>query len=116
MKYQTNIGLNVKDEGANMNTMRTTLKSIISYESLSVMEWFQETYFEHACYKAYQHAIVEKRVSRGLKYISLKFAQANLQKCITLPKNSRKGKDEWMKAYITTGITLKKLNTLIKRK
>jgi hypothetical protein len=116
MKYQTNIGSNVKDEGANMNTMTTTLKSIVSYESLSMMEWFQGTYFEHACYKTYQYAIVEERVFRGLKYVFLKFAQANLQKRITWPKNSRKGKDEWMKAYITIGFRLKKLNTLVKRK
>jgi len=99
-----------------MNTMTTTLKSIVSYESLSMTECFQGTYFEHACSKAYQYAIVEEIVSRGLKYVSLKFAQTNLQKCITWPKQSKKGKDEWMKAYITIGFMLKKLNTPLKTK
>ncbi len=99
-----------------MNTMTTTLKSIVSYKSLSMMECFQGTYFEHACSKAYQHAIVEERISRGLKYVSFKFAQANLQKCIIWPIQSRKGKDEWMKAYITILFMLKKLNTLVKTK
>jgi hypothetical protein len=108
--------LNVKDEGANMNTMTTTLKSIVNYESLSVMECSQGTYFEHACSKAYQYAIVEEKISKGLKYVSLKFAQPNLQKCITWLKKSRKGKDEWMKAYIAIGFTFKKLNTLVKTK
>jgi hypothetical protein len=81
-----------------------------------MMECFQGTYFEHACSKAYQYAIVEERISRGLKYVSLKFAQANLQKCITWPKQSRKGKDEWMKSYIIIGFMLRKLNILIKTK
>jgi hypothetical protein len=50
-----------------MHTITTTLKSIVSYESLSMMECFQGTYFEHAFFKAYQYAIVEEIVSRGLK-------------------------------------------------
>ncbi len=96
--------------------MTTTLKSIVSYESLNMMECFQGTYFEHAYFKASQYAIVEEKVFRGLKYVSLKFAQANLQKRITWPKKSRKGKDEWMKAYITIGFMFRKLNNLVKTK
>ncbi len=46
--------------------------------------------------KACQYEIVEERVSKGLKYISIKFAQVDLQKCITWLKNSRKRIHEWM--------------------
>jgi hypothetical protein len=86
----------VKDESVNLNTMIATLKSIISCEIFGVVESFKGTCFGHAFFKACQYEIVEKRVSKGLKYVSIKFAQVDLPKCITWPKNSRKGKHEWV--------------------
>jgi hypothetical protein len=41
-----------KDEGANLNTMTITLKSIVSCEDLGVMKSFQGIWFEHAFSKA----------------------------------------------------------------
>ncbi len=35
---------------------------------------------------------------KNFKYLSIKVIQSNLQKCITWPKKSRKGKQRWNKA------------------
>ncbi len=43
----------VKDEGSNLNTMTTSLKSIISCDMLGLEESFQGTCFGHAFSKAY---------------------------------------------------------------
>ncbi len=48
----------VKDENANLNTMITILRSIVTCETLGVMESFQGTYFGHAFFKACQYTIV----------------------------------------------------------
>jgi hypothetical protein len=46
--------------------------------------------------------IDQERMCKGLKYVFIKFSSTNLQKCITLPKNSKEGKQKWMKAYMAT--------------
>ncbi len=46
----------VKDEQSNLNTMTTTLKSIVSYDMLGLEESFQGTCFGHAFSKACQYA------------------------------------------------------------
>jgi hypothetical protein len=51
---------------------------------------------------------------RGVKYVFIKFAYANLSKCIMWLKKLRKGKQEWIKAYIIKGYKPKILNMLIK--
>jgi hypothetical protein len=53
-------------------------------------------------------------VCKDLKYVYVKFVQEDMQKCITWPKKSRKGRQEWNKAYVEIGIHPKKLNTLLK--
>jgi hypothetical protein len=50
-----------------------------------------------------------------LKYIFIKSAQSDLQKCITWPKKFGKGKQEWTKACIDFRIHPKKLNTFVKK-
>jgi len=55
-------------------------------------------------------------VCKDLKYVSIKFAQVNLQKCIIWPKKSRKGRQEWNKVCVETNIRPKKLNTPMKTK
>ncbi len=42
----------VKDEGTNLNIMTTALKSIVSYDILSLIESFQGSSFGHALFKA----------------------------------------------------------------
>jgi hypothetical protein len=54
----------VKNENANLNTMTTTLKSIVSCAILGVTEIFKGTCFGHVLFNAYQYTIVE-RISLG---------------------------------------------------
>jgi hypothetical protein len=104
----------VKDEGSNFNAMIGVLKSIINYESFGLEESFKGIYFGHVFSKACQYGNIEKKVYRNLKYVSIKSAQANLQKCIIWPKKSGKGRHEWNKVCLETKIQPKKLNIPIK--
>jgi hypothetical protein len=54
--------------------MIVTLRSIVTYEILGVMESFQSTYFGHVFFKACQYAIVGEKVYRGLKCVFVKYA------------------------------------------
>jgi len=68
----------VKDEGSNMNTMTTTLKSIVSCDMLGLEESLQGTCFGHAFSKACQYATIEEKVYKDLQYVSIKSAQGDL--------------------------------------
>jgi hypothetical protein len=76
-------------------------------------ESFQGTCFGHAFSKACQYGTTEKKICKNLRHISIKLAQSDLQKCITWPKKSTKGKQEWTKACNDSRIRLRKLNTLV---
>jgi hypothetical protein len=52
--------------------MTTTLKSIISYDILSLIESFQGSFFGHAFSKVCQYTLVNENFCKGLKYVSLK--------------------------------------------
>jgi hypothetical protein len=54
----------VKDEGSNLNTMTTTLKSIVNYDVLGLEESFQSTYFGHAFSNACQYATTRKKFAK----------------------------------------------------
>jgi hypothetical protein len=64
----------VKDERFNLNIMITTLKSIISYDILSLIENFQGSCFGHAFFKACQYASLDEKVCKGSKYVFVKTA------------------------------------------
>jgi hypothetical protein len=49
----------VKDEGANLNVMTTTLKFVVNCEVLGMEESFQGTCFSHAFSKTYQYGIAK---------------------------------------------------------
>ncbi len=68
----------VKDEGSNLNTMTTTLKSIVSCDMLGLEEIFQSTCFGHAFSKACQYVTTKEKVCKDLQYVSIKFAQKDL--------------------------------------
>jgi hypothetical protein len=104
----------VKDEGANLNAMTIALKFVVNYEVFGLEENFEGTCFGHAFSKPYQYGIAKKKVCKNLKHISIKSTQFNLQKCITWPKKSRKGRHECTKTCINYRIRLKKQNTPIK--
>ncbi len=54
--------------------------------TLSLEESFQGTWFGHVFSKACQYATSDEKVYKGLKYVSIKFTQVYLEKCITYPK------------------------------
>jgi hypothetical protein len=56
----------VKDEGSNLNSMTTTLKSIISCDMLGLEESFQSNCFGHAFSKACQYVTTEDKVYKDL--------------------------------------------------
>jgi len=68
----------VKDEGSNLNTLTNALKFVVKYESLGLEESFQGICFGHDFSKACQYATTNDKVCKNLKYVSIKFAQANL--------------------------------------
>ncbi len=105
----------VKDEGSNLNAMIVALKVVINFES-GLEENFLGTCFGHAFSKACQYNTTKEKVSKDLKCVFVKSTQANLQKCITWPKKSRKGMQGWNKACVKTSIHPKKLNILVKIK
>ncbi len=72
----------IKDEGSNLNTMTTILKSIISCDMLGLEEVFQGIYFGHAFSKACQYATTEEKICKDLRYVLIKLAQGDLQNCI----------------------------------
>jgi hypothetical protein len=65
---------------------------------------FQGTCFGHAFSKTCQHATIEEKVCKNLKFVSIKSVQFDIKKCITWPKRSRIGRQEWSKACIDAGI------------
>ncbi len=72
--------------------MINALKSIISCECLSLEESFQGSCFGHVFVKACQYGSTNEKVCKNLKYVSIKFTHADLHKCISWPKKSKKGK------------------------
>jgi hypothetical protein len=63
----------VKDEGANLNFMTTTLKFVINCEVLGLEENFDGICFGHAFFKTYQYVIAKERVCKNLKFVSIMF-------------------------------------------
>jgi hypothetical protein len=104
----------VKNEWSNLNAMTIALKAVVNCGSLSLGESFHGTCFGHAFSKACQYGIMEEKVCTDLKYVSINFAQANLQKCIIWLKKFGKGTQEWNKACLETSIRPRKLNTPMK--
>jgi hypothetical protein len=85
----------------------------VNCEVFGMEESFQGTCFGHAFSKACQYGTTKEKICKNLRHISIKLAQFDLQKCITWPKKSTKGKHEWTKACNDSRIRLRKLNTLV---
>jgi hypothetical protein len=81
----------VKDEGSNLNAMTIVLKSIMQCELLNLDESFKSTFFGHVFSNACHHVTIVEKVCKNLIFISIKFAQLDLYKCITWPKKLRNG-------------------------
>jgi hypothetical protein len=66
-----------KDEGCNLNTMTTTLKSIVSYDMLGMEESFQGTCFGHAFSKTCEYVTIGEKNCKNL-HVSIKLVQGDL--------------------------------------
>ncbi len=64
--------------------MLVSLKSVVNYDVLSLIESFLGSCFGHAFFKAYQYVLINEKVCKGLKYLFIKTTQFDLHKCITL--------------------------------
>ncbi len=68
----------VKNEGSNLNVVTIALKAIVNYKSFGLEKGFHGICFGHAFSKACQYGIVEEKVCKDLKYVSIKSAQEKL--------------------------------------
>jgi hypothetical protein len=75
--------IHVKDEGSNFNAMINALKSIVSCECFGAETSFQGSYFGHVFSKACQYDSTDEKICKNFKYVYVKSAQIDLQKCIT---------------------------------
>ncbi len=81
----------VKDEGANLNAITTTLKFVVNREVFGVEESFQDTCFGHVFFKTCQYETKEF-FCKNLKHISIKSTKFDLQKVHYLAKEIWKRK------------------------
>ncbi len=79
----------VKNERSNLNTMIIDLKSIINYELLGLDESLLGCCFRLLFSKTCQYGTTNEKMCIRLKHVSIKFAQLDIQKCITWPKMSQ---------------------------
>jgi hypothetical protein len=82
----------VKDEGSNLHTCANALNFVVSCNNLGLLEPFDGSCFVHALSKVCQYIITYDKVCTCLNYASIKATQGVIQKCITWPKNSSKGR------------------------
>ena len=104
----------VKDEGTNLSTMTEALKSVVGCDELGLAAPFEGSCFGHAMSKACQYATADDKVCDNLTPISVKATQSTIQACITWPKKSGKGRQEWAKACMDSSFRPQKLNTPVK--
>jgi hypothetical protein len=104
----------VKDEGVNLNAMTFIARSIVNCDILRLKESFNGNCFGHVLSMGCQYGIIEEKVCKNMKFVLIKNAQFDIQKCITWLKKSSKGKQKWNKACMDVGIQPRKLNTLLK--
>ncbi len=76
----------VNDEGSNLNTLSNVLNFVVKCETFGLKESFQGACFGHVFSKACQYATIDEKACKNLKYVCIKFAEVDLQKCITWPK------------------------------
>jgi hypothetical protein len=99
-----------------LNIKIIVLKSVVNCGILGLVESYQGTCFGHAFSKAYQYGTIDDFFCKELTYDCIKIAQKDLQKCITWPKQSKEGGQQWTKTCVEFGLAPRKLNTLVKTK
>jgi len=64
----------VKNKGSNLNTMSIVLKFVVKCEVLGLDEVFKVRLFWPFFSNACQHAIIDKKICKNLKFVSIKSA------------------------------------------
>jgi hypothetical protein len=82
----------VKDEGSNLMSMAISLHSIVDCCPLKLQRVYKGTCFGHIMFKASHYVTNDEKVIIGLKQVSVKVAQGNLQKTIKWTKKLGKGR------------------------
>jgi hypothetical protein len=62
----------VKNEGVNVDAMTMAFKIVINCDILGLEESFNGTCFGHVFSKTCQYAIIEEKICKNLKFISIK--------------------------------------------
>jgi hypothetical protein len=94
--------------------MTNALNLAISCEYLGLEENFPSKLFWSCFFQGMLMEQINENVCRNIKYVFIKFAQTNMQKCITWPKKPKNCSQEWDKACVEGDLHLRKLNTLVK--
>jgi hypothetical protein len=68
----------VKDKGSNLNTLISTLTSVVTYSLLQLTNLFVGSCFGHAMSNSYQYAFNDSKVCAGFLEVSLKNVQTLL--------------------------------------
>jgi hypothetical protein len=61
----------VKDKGANLNTLTTTITNIVSCVPLVLLQPYVVICYGHAMFKCYQYATNDLKVFNGMKEVSI---------------------------------------------
>jgi hypothetical protein len=104
----------IKDDGYNLQTCASAFIFVVSCKFLASLQPFDDSYLGHPLSKVCQYAIENEKVVTRLPFAFIKAIQFVIQKCITWPKKSSKGKQAWEKTCIESGLRPRKFNTLMK--
>ncbi len=69
--------------------MASALNSAVSCEYLGLEENFSSKLFWSCFFKGMLIEQIDENVCKNFKYVSIKFAQTYMQKCVTWPKKSK---------------------------
>ncbi len=61
----------MKDKGANLNTLTTTITNIVSCVPLVLLQPYVVICYGHAMFKCYQYATNDLKVFNGMKEVSI---------------------------------------------
>ena len=99
-----------------MATLAIAFLSVVSCLLLGLPKPYAHTCFGHIMSKACQHTMADYKVCIGMKEVSIKNAQAALEKTIIWTKKSGRQNLEWIKACEKVGLPSMRLKTPVKTK
>jgi hypothetical protein len=97
----------VKDEGSNLQTCASAMNSIISCNSMGLLEPIDGLCFGHALSKVCQYATTNKNMFTNLSYTSIKRCSKCHLEMYYMTQKMGKGCQAWDKACMDTGLKLK---------